>query len=59
MVHTCLICGKPVTENDEFEWHGYDGDKVHKKCEQNYDKHCTYINNMSDGEFEKYLLGEK
>lgn len=42
---------------DEFEWFGLDGDKIHKKCKPNLDDACDFINNMTDEEFEKYLLG--
>ena len=56
-VYTCFVCGKPVTEDDEFEWFGLDGDKIHKKCKPNLDDACEFINNMTDKEFEKYLLG--
>lgn len=57
-MHICFVCGKPVTEDDEFIWHGLDGDKIHKRCEKNHQKACDYINNMTDEEFSRYLLGE-
>ena len=56
-MYTCFVCGKPVTEDDEFEWFGLDGDKIHKKCKPNVDEAWDFINNMTDEEFEKYLLG--
>ena len=56
-MYICFVCGKPVTEDDEFEWFGLDGDKIHKKCKPNVDEACDFINNMTDEEFEKYLLG--
>lgn len=54
----CFVCGKEVTEDDEFVWFGLDGDKIHKKCEKDKQKACDFINNMTDEEFHKYLLGE-
>ncbi len=54
----CFVCGKLVTEDDEFIWHGLDGDKIHKKCEKNLQEACDWINNMTDKEFGNYLLGE-
>lgn len=57
-MYTCFVCGKQVTEDDEFEWFGLDGDKIHKRCKPNVDKACDFINNMTDEEFKKYLLGE-
>ena len=53
----CFVCGEVVTKDDEYVWFGYDGDKIHKKCEKNIEKACDRINNMTDEEFEKYLLG--
>ena len=28
---TCFVCGKTVKDNDEYEWFGCDGDRIHKK----------------------------
>lgn len=28
---TCFVCGKIVKDSDEYEWFGYDGDRIHKK----------------------------
>lgn len=57
-MQVCFVCGELVTEDDEYIWFGCDGDKIHKRCEKNIQKACDWINNMSDEEFEKYLLGE-
>ena len=54
----CFVCGELVTEDDEYVWFGCDGDKVHKKCEKYIDQACERINNMTNEEFTKYLLGE-
>lgn len=43
---------------EEFIWHGLDGDKIHKRCEKDLQKAYDRINNMSDEEFSRYLLGE-
>ena len=56
-MYTCFVCGKAVTEDDEFVWFGLDGDKIHKSCEKNLQIACDRINNMTDEEFKKYLLG--
>ena len=55
---TCFVCGKLVTDTDEFIWHGLDGDKIHKKCDANRQKAYDKINNMSNDEFKRYLLGK-
>ena len=57
-MYICFVCGKPVAEDEEFIWHGLDGDKIHKSCEKNLQNAYDKINNMSDEEFSKYLLGE-
>lgn len=57
-MHICFVCDKPVLEGEEFIWHGCDGDKIHKRCEENLQKAYDRINNMSDEEFSRYLLGE-
>lgn len=54
----CFVCGKPITEDEESVFFGCDGDKIHKKCERNVEKAQDFINNMTDEEFHKYLLGE-
>lgn len=54
----CFVCGKPITEDDEFVWHGLDGDKIHKRCEKNLQNAYDSIDNMTNEEFRKYLLGE-
>ena len=56
---TCFVCGRQVTEDDDYEWFGCDGDRIHKKCKPNLEKAYDRINNMSDSEFRKYLLGEE
>ena len=47
--------GKTVKYNDEYEWFGCDGDRIHKKCKPNLNKAYDAINNMSDSEFRKYI----
>lgn len=56
-MYKCFVCGKQVTENDEFIWFGLDGEKIHKNCEKNIQKACDRIDNMTDEEFSGYLLG--
>ena len=55
----CFVCGKIVKDNDEVEWHGCDGDKIHASCKPNLDRAYGMINNMSDVEFSKYIRGER
>ena len=56
---TCFVCGKIVKDSDEYEWFGYDGDRIHKKCKPNLNKAYDAINNMSNSEFNKYMKGER
>ena len=53
----CFVCGKIVKDNDEFEWHGCDGDKIHASCKPNLDRAYDMFNNMNDNEFIKYIRG--
>lgn len=57
-MYTCFVCEKEVKHDEEFEWIGVDGDKIHKQCKPFYDSKCDRINNMSDKEFNDYLLGK-
>lgn len=57
-MYKCLVCDKPVKDNEEFVWHGLDGDKIHKRCEKDLQKFYDRIDKMSDEEFKKYLLGK-
>lgn len=57
-MYKCFVCGKQVSENDKFIWFGLDGEKIHKNCEKNLQNAYDRINNMTDEEFSKYLLGE-
>ena len=50
---------KIVKDNDEFEWHGCDGDKIHASCKPNLDRAYDMFNNMNDNEFIKYIRGER
>ena len=58
-MYICFICGKPVEDKDEFIWHGLDGDKIHANCCENKQRAYDKINNMSDNEFKRYLLGKR
>jgi hypothetical protein len=58
-MHKCFVCGKQVTEKDEFIWFGLDGEKIHKNCEKNVQKAFDKINNMTDDEFSEYLLSKQ
>lgn len=54
----CFVCGELIMEDDDYVWFGCDGDKIHKRCKKNIQKACNWINNITDEEFRKYLLGE-
>lgn len=54
----CFVCNEKVNDIDDFIWVGYDGDRIHKKCEPHLQKTYDKINNMSDEEFKDYLLGK-
>lgn len=56
---TCFVCGEKVKDSDDYEWFGFDGDKIHKKCEPNLNKAYDAINNMSDYAFIKYMKGKR
>lgn len=55
---TCFVCEDLITEDDEFNWFGLDGGKIHKRCEKDLQKAYDRINNMTDEEFKQYLLGK-
>ena len=54
----CFACDRLIMMGEEFIWHGLDGDKIHKRCEKDLQKVYDRINNMTDEEFSRYLLGE-
>lgn len=54
----CFVCGNEVKDDEDFEWHGCDGDKIHTKCKPHLQRAYDKINSMSDKEFEDYLLGK-
>ncbi|MCF0108213.1 MAG: hypothetical protein HUJ59_04375 [Bacilli bacterium] len=55
----CIYCGKKINEcEEEYEIHSCDGDFIHTKCKDGWNKHCERINNMTDEEFIRYMKGE-
>lgn len=52
----CIACGNVITDDDEKELLGCDGDFIHKRCRKDWDKQCERINNMTNEEFEKWFL---
>jgi hypothetical protein len=56
-MYICFVCDKPVKEDEEFIWHGLDGEKIHKRCEKDAQKAYDRINNMTSEEFCRYLTG--
>ena len=48
-MYKCFVCEKEVKDNEEFEWFGLDGDKIHKKCKPNVEKKIEIIDNMPEG----------
>ena len=56
--YICFVCDEEINDNDEFEWHGYDGEKIHKKCKPFLQEKYNLISNMSGDEFKRYIQGE-
>lgn len=54
----CIVCGNRIEEGEDMILLGMDGDFMHKRCQPMWEKFKDKINNMSDDEFYKYLLGE-
>lgn len=57
-MYTCFVCEKEVKDDEDFEWFGLDGSKIHTKCKPNIEKKMNFIDNMSDQEFSDYLTGK-
>jgi len=55
---TCFVCDKVITEDEPHEPFGLDGDFIHVNCKPHLDDAYDRINNMSDDEFIKYILGK-
>ena len=53
----CIICNGEIKDTDEYELHGYDGDKIHKNCKPKCNEIYNAIDNMTDDEFTNYLIG--
>lgn len=55
----CVHCQEkidPEWDNpSEFESIGYDGDFIHKRCKEPYQKKMERVINMSDAEFMNWL----
>ena len=54
----CIICGNEIEDGEDRMLFGVDGDFMHKRCQSKWEKFMDRINNMSDAEFDNYLLGE-
>ena len=54
----CIVCGNRIEEGEDMMLLGMDGDFMHKRCQLMWEKFKNRINNMSDAEFCKYVLGE-
>ena len=54
----CFVCGQIVDEEDDYEWFGLDGDKIHKRCKPNLNKAKDLINNMTDEQFSEWFLNK-
>ena len=53
----CIVCGNRIEEGEDAILFGVDGDFMHKKCQPMWERYIDKIDNMSDAEFRKYLLG--
>ena len=54
----CIVCGNRIEDGEDVMLLGMDGDFMHKKCQPMREEFKNRIDNMSDIEFHKYLLGE-
>ena len=52
-----IICNREIKDTDDYELHGYDGDKIHKHCKSKCEEIYNAIDNMTDDEFTNYLIG--
>lgn len=52
----CFVCQQVLTDDDEKELFGLDGDFIHKKCRSKLNCAIDFVNNMSDEEFELWVL---
>jgi len=55
----CFVCGEDVTDYEESELFGCDGDRIHRRCKPNLNRAYDAINNMSDLEFNEYITGKR
>lgn len=53
----CFVCKNVIFDDEPKELFSCDGDFIHKKCAKDKDEAINFINNMTDEQFEKYLLG--
>lgn len=53
----CFVCDKEINELDDKIPFGLDGDCIHAKCKHGVDAKCSKIDNMSNSEFTRWLLG--
>ena len=44
----CIICNREIKDTDDYELHGYDGDKIHKHCKSKCEEIYNAIDNMTD-----------
>lgn len=59
MTYRCFVCDEVVAETDEFEWHGLDGEKIHKRCAPKLQQTYHRFDTMTDAEFSNYLRNNK
>lgn len=55
----CILCGKDITCDEAYMLFNFDGDFAHVNCNKNKDSYFTAINNLTDDEFEEYLINER
>jgi hypothetical protein len=52
----CCLCHQPITDIYDSYYFGLDGDLVHINCQIAMNERIKKINNMSDNEFELWLM---
>lgn len=55
----CIVCGNIIDECEDKILVDIDGDFMHNRCQPMWENFKDRINNMSDAEFNKYLLGDR
>lgn len=58
MKDICIVCDKEVTDMDDYDFFGMDGDRIHTKCKPNLQKKLSMIDNMSGKVFHDWMTSK-